>query len=80
MTDALHEFRMRRPRELVEQRVALAAVADPRADLDEFVVGERAIEFGDKMRGRVLRSHVTGPAPGARKSEDKSGDKNKAQG
>ncbi len=29
------------------------------------------IEVGDKVRVRVLRAHVTGPAPGAKKPADK---------
>ena len=48
MTDTLYQFRPCSQRELRERRVTLAAVADPRPDLYELVVGKRPIELGDK--------------------------------
>ena len=48
MTDALHQFRARGPCELGEHRVALITVADPRPDLDELVIDERAVHLGDE--------------------------------
>ena len=48
VADTLYQFRPCRQRELGEHRVALVAVADPRPDLDQLVIGERPVELGDE--------------------------------
>jgi len=48
VTNTLYQFRPRRQRELGEHRVTLFAVADPRPNFDQLVVGERLVEFGDE--------------------------------
>jgi hypothetical protein len=48
VSDPLYQFGASRTRKLAEQRIALVAIADPCAQLDELVIGQRAIEFGDQ--------------------------------
>jgi 23S rRNA (uridine2552-2'-O)-methyltransferase len=53
VTHSLHEFRPRAVRELGERLVANAALAHPRADLDQFVIGQGAIQFVDDAVGEA---------------------------
>ena len=50
MADPLHELGSGRTREFPEQRVALLAIRRSRPHLDQFVIGERAVELGDQRR------------------------------
>jgi len=52
--DALHEFARGARRQGRQRRVAGAAITDTRADLDQFVVGERPLEFRDDPVGETL--------------------------
>lgn len=51
MADALHEGRPRLGDQLSQHRVPLVAVCGTDANLDELVVAERLVDFGD--HGRV---------------------------
>jgi hypothetical protein len=53
VTDALDQFGARRGRQLGQQSVPQVAVADPGADLDQFVVIERLVHLGDQVRGEA---------------------------
>ena len=47
MPDALYQFARRTLRQRRERGIARVAVGGPHTDLDQFVRGERTVEFGD---------------------------------
>ena len=54
VADALDQFAAGTLREQVERGVAVIAFADPGADFDQLVIGQRAVHFGDDRVGQAV--------------------------
>ena len=53
IADTLHDFAGGLPGQIIERRVPRAAVPDPRGHLDQFMIGEGAIQFLHDVWGQA---------------------------
>ncbi len=57
VADPLHHFRAGRGRQFGQQLIPHVTVADPGAHLDQFVVRECAVQFGDQVGAEAGIAH-----------------------